>query len=131
MILVRGCPDETKLTLNTLFRSNRYPNSTIPMIRQSFATKIISIVCGNEHINPNMAQYSLSTIPIMAQESSPKVYSWPNLVETYKRSVRRVYDVYAPNMWHTHLLDRSLKSLHFHFGENLGQPAWSTSCLNV
>ena len=97
MILVRGCPDETKLTLNTLFRSNRYPNSPIPMMRQSFATKIISIVCGNEHINPNVAQYSLSTIPIMAQESSPK--SILDLIW-----LRLTKGVYAGYMMCTHLI---------------------------
>lgn len=56
----------------------------------------------------------------MTQELSQKTYFSPNLVGGKKMCVCQVCGVYTPNLWHEHLLEKHLKSLHFQFGEILG-----------
>ena len=109
--------------IDTPFRSDLYPNPSILMTIKSSVIKMISVLCElNKQMNPKMGWNNSSPSPTMTQEPSLKAHFWLNLAETYKMCVHWVYDAYIPNLWCTYLLDRSLKSLHFNFGEILGQP---------
>ena len=59
------------------------------------------------------------------------MHFWPVLAKAYKRCVHRAYDVYAPNLWCMHVLDRNPKITQFSFWWHSRQPTWSTCYLNV
>ena len=121
--------------VDTPFRYDLLSNPLVPMTRILVATNLISIVCGTQWAyKPQSGPIQFKPKPnydsrIMLK--SLKAHFWPNWIKTYKRYIHRVFDTYTLNLWHTHILDKSLKSLIFHFGEILGQLAWSIGCPNV
>ena len=64
-----------------------------------------------------MTHYNPSPSPVVKIGKKTKAQKTicPNLAQTYKECVRQVYDVYAPNLWRTHSLDRKRKITSFRF----------------